>query len=63
MNRRLVLFSSLLLLLWTSVACSTKPAGENAEAPQRHTYSAVSRLPSPQVPLSPCAWLEQWARN
>ncbi len=33
MNRRLVLFSSLLLLLWTSVACSTKPAGENAEAP------------------------------
>jgi len=31
-NRRLALDSFLLLLLWTSVACSTKPAGENAEA-------------------------------
>jgi hypothetical protein len=31
-NRRLALHSFLLLLLWASVACSTKPAGENAEA-------------------------------
>jgi len=31
-NRRLVLHSFLLLLLWSSVACSTKPAGETAEA-------------------------------
>jgi len=29
---RLALFTSLLLLLGASVACSTKPAGENAEA-------------------------------
>ena len=29
---RVALFTSLLLLLWASVACSTKPAGENAEA-------------------------------
>jgi hypothetical protein len=29
---RVALFTSLLLLLWTSVACSTKPAGENTEA-------------------------------
>ena len=41
MNRRWVLFSSLLLLLWTSVACSTKPAGENAEAaPTSHTFGS-----------------------
>ena len=41
MNRRLVLFSSLLLLLWTSVACSTKPAGENAEAsPTSHIFGS-----------------------
>jgi hypothetical protein len=31
-NRRLALHSFLLLLLWASVACSTKPAGEKAEA-------------------------------
>jgi hypothetical protein len=31
-NRRLALFISLLLFLGASVACSTKPAGENAEA-------------------------------
>ena len=31
MYRRLALFTSLLLFLWTSVACSTKPTGENAE--------------------------------
>jgi hypothetical protein len=30
-NRRLALYSFVLLLLWASVACSTKPAGENAE--------------------------------
>jgi hypothetical protein len=29
--RRLALFTSLLLFLLTSIACSTKPAGENAE--------------------------------
>jgi hypothetical protein len=28
---RIALFTSLLLLLWGSVACSTKPSGENAE--------------------------------
>ena len=32
MNRRMALNSFLCLLLWASVACSTKPAGENAEA-------------------------------
>ena len=32
MNRCLVLYSFLLLLLFASVACSTKPAGENPEA-------------------------------
>ena len=31
MYRRLALFTSLLLFLLTSIACSTKPAGENAE--------------------------------
>jgi hypothetical protein len=38
MNRRLALHSFLLFLLWASVACSTKPVGENAEA------SAPSRI-------------------
>jgi Prolyl oligopeptidase family len=32
MNRRLALRSSLLLLLWASVACSTRPEDENANA-------------------------------
>src|SRR2546421_10154542 len=32
MYRRLAIVSSLLLILWASVACSTKPAGENAES-------------------------------
>ncbi len=32
MYRRLALFTSLFFLLWASVACSTKPAGESAEA-------------------------------
>ena len=32
MNQRLALFSSLLLLLWASIACSTKPEGKTAEA-------------------------------
>jgi hypothetical protein len=30
-NRRLALHSFMFLLLWVSVACSTKPSGENAE--------------------------------
>ncbi len=29
--RRLALFNSLLLFIWTSVACSSKPAGENLD--------------------------------
>jgi hypothetical protein len=45
-NRRLGLHSFLLLFLWASVACSMKPAGENAEA------SAASQiLGSKQVTL------------
>src|SRR5204863_3285986 len=32
MHRRLAIVTSLLFLLWASVGCSTKPAGENAEA-------------------------------
>jgi hypothetical protein len=45
-NRRLALHSFLLLLLGASVACSTKPAGESAEA------SATSHVPgSKQVTL------------
>src|SRR5438132_701255 len=32
MYRRLAIVSSLLLILWASVACSTKPVGENAES-------------------------------
>ena len=48
LNRRLALHSFLLLLLWTSVACSMKPAGENAEA------SATSHIfGSKQVTLPP----------
>ncbi len=31
MHRRLAIFISLLLVFWTSVACSTKPTGANAE--------------------------------
>jgi hypothetical protein len=47
-NRRLALHSFLLLLLWASVACSTKPADENTEA------SATSHLfGSKQVTLPP----------
>lgn len=40
MHRRLAIVTSLLLfLLWTSLACSTKPAGENAEASATsHTF-------------------------
>jgi hypothetical protein len=46
--RRFALFTSLFLLLWASVACSTKPAGENAEA------SATSPIfGSKQVTLPP----------
>ena len=47
MNRRLVLFSSLLLLLWTSVACSTKPAGENAEASRTSHIFASKQVALP----------------
>jgi hypothetical protein len=48
MNQRLALFSSLLLLLWVSIGCSTKPAGETAEA------SATSSIfGSKQVTLPP----------
>ena len=47
-NRRLALHSFLLLLLGASVACSTKPAGEDAEA------SATSHIfGSMQVTLPP----------
>jgi hypothetical protein len=47
-NRRLALFISLLCFLWTSVACSTKPADENAAA------SATSPIfGSKQVTLPP----------
>jgi hypothetical protein len=46
--RRFALFTSLFLLGWASVACSTKPAGENAEA------SATSQIfGSKQVTLPP----------
>jgi hypothetical protein len=45
---RVALYTSLLLLLWVSVACSTKPAGENAEA------SATSHVfGSKQIALPP----------
>jgi hypothetical protein len=47
-NRRLALYSFLLLLLWTSVACSTKPAGETANA-----SATSSMLGSKQVTLPP----------
>jgi hypothetical protein len=51
-NRRLALRSFLLLLLlWASVACSTKPTGENAEASatshifgSKEVYSNITRL-------------------
>jgi hypothetical protein len=47
-NRRFAFFTSLFLLLWASVACSTKPAGENTEA------SATSQIfASKQVTLPP----------
>ena len=47
-NRRLALYSFLLLLLWTSVACSKKPAGETANA-----SATSSILGSKQVTLPP----------
>jgi hypothetical protein len=37
---RIALFTYLLLLLWTSVACSTKPAGENAEGSATHIFGS-----------------------
>jgi hypothetical protein len=48
LNRRVALHSFLLLLIWASVACATKPTGENAEA------SATSHIfGSSQVTLPP----------
>ena len=48
MNRCLALYSFLLLLLFASVACSTKPAGENTEA---SATSSISTSGSKQVAL------------
>ena len=48
MNRCLPLYSFLLLLLFASVACSTKPAGENTEA---SATSSTSTSGSKQVAL------------
>jgi hypothetical protein len=48
MNRRSALHSFLLLLLWASVACSTKPAGEHANA-----LATSHTLGSKQVTLPP----------
>jgi len=48
LNRRVTLHSFLLLLIWASVACATKPNGENVEA------SATSHIfGSSQVTLPP----------
>ena len=47
MNRRLALHSSFLLLLWASVACSTKPANENAEASATSTISSSKQVALP----------------
>ena len=43
MNRRLALYSFLLLLLFASVACSTKPAGENTEASATSSTTSGSK--------------------
>ena len=47
MNRRLALHSFLLLLLLASVACSTKPAGENAEASATSSTSGSKQVALP----------------
>jgi hypothetical protein len=46
-HRRLALHSFLLLLLWVSVACSTKPAGENAEAAATSSISSSRQVTLP----------------
>ncbi len=47
MNRRLALHSFLLLLLFTSVACSTKPAGENTESSATSSTSDSKQVALP----------------
>ena len=47
MNRRLALYSFLLLLLFASVACSTKPAGENTEASATSSTSGSKQVALP----------------
>ena len=47
MYRRLALHSFLLLLLWASVACSTKPVGENAEASATSSTSDSKQVALP----------------
>ena len=47
MYRRLALHSFLLLLLWASVACSTKPAGENTEASATSSSSDSKQVALP----------------
>mgnify|MGYP001792447464 CR=1 FL=1 len=44
---RVALFTSILLLLWTSVACSTKPAGENAEESAKSLLSSSKQVALP----------------
>jgi hypothetical protein len=46
-NRRLALHSFLLLLLWASVACSTKPVGENTEASATSSTSDSKQVALP----------------
>jgi hypothetical protein len=46
-NRRLALHSFLLLLLFTSVACSTKPVGENTEASATSSTSDSKQVALP----------------
>jgi hypothetical protein len=46
-NRRLALHSFLLLLLFTSVACSTKPVGENTEASATSSKSGSKQVALP----------------
>ena len=47
MNWRLALHSFLLFLLFTSVACSTKPAGENTEASATSSASDSKQVALP----------------
>ncbi len=41
MYRRLALFTSLLIFFWTSVACSTKPAGESSDSDASRKSSSL----------------------